>query len=238
MTGAAIAIDDASAADTIRSVKERVFAANCKLYVHRQSLMYRLGPRGIEPLTDDETLGGAGVAQDGSAELDVLLAELSEDEVAILGPRLLAAAENGCASELREVMDEGADLECRDGFGFTALILAAEQGNPDCLRLLLEGGADKEARNHCGETALYWAAMMGRTECVRLLLEGGADQEAKTHLGYTALICAARGGHADCVRVLLEGGADMEAEDKSGKTALAHARAKGHAFIVDSLAAS
>ncbi len=238
MTGAAIAIDDASAANTIRSVKERVFAANSKLHVHRQSLMYRRGPRGIEPLADDVTLGGAGVAQDGSAELDVLLADLSEYDAAILGPRLLAAAENGCASELREAMDEGADLECRDLRGYTALILASEQGHPDCVRLLLAGGADKEARNVCGETALFWAAIMGRTECVRLLLQGGADMDAKTHRGYTALICAARGGHADCVRVLLEGGADREAREYSGWNALDHAHAKGHSAIVDLLAAS
>ena len=76
MSGAAIAIDDATAADTIRSIKERVFALNDQLPVLRQRLMYRPGPRGINPLADDETLGGAGVAQDGSAELDMLLAEI------------------------------------------------------------------------------------------------------------------------------------------------------------------
>ena len=85
MAGAAIAIDDASAADTILSTKERVFACNRKLCVHRQRLMYRPGPRGIEPLADDDTLGGAGVAQDGSAELDVLLADLTAAEAEVLG---------------------------------------------------------------------------------------------------------------------------------------------------------
>jgi len=73
MTGAAIVIDDASATDTIMSVKARVFAANRELPVRRQRLVYRPGPRGMEALADDETLGGAGVAQDGSAELDLLM---------------------------------------------------------------------------------------------------------------------------------------------------------------------
>ena len=85
MTGAAIAIDDAAATDTIRSVKERVFAANRELPVRRQRLVYRPGPRGLEALADDETLGGAGVARDGTAELDVLLTELTDAEVAALG---------------------------------------------------------------------------------------------------------------------------------------------------------
>jgi hypothetical protein len=88
MTGAAIDIEDASTTDTILSVKERVFAVNRKLYVRRQRLVYRPGLRGMEPLADDETLGGAGVAQDGTAELDVLLAELTADEMAELGEQV------------------------------------------------------------------------------------------------------------------------------------------------------
>ncbi len=88
MTGAAIAIDDASAGDSIRSVKQRVFAANPNLPVRRQRLVYRPGPQGMVPLADDETLGGAGVAQDGTAELDVLLAELTAAQAAELGQKV------------------------------------------------------------------------------------------------------------------------------------------------------
>ena len=88
MAGAAIAIDNADAADTVLSVKERVFTANPKLYVRRQRLVYTAGPRGMDALADDETLGGAGVAQDGSAKLDVLLADLTPAEAAELGPNV------------------------------------------------------------------------------------------------------------------------------------------------------
>jgi hypothetical protein len=84
MAGAAIPIDDASATDTILSVKERVFAVNRKMSVRRQRLVYSAGPRGMGALADDETLGGAGVAQDGSAELDVLLVDLTAAEAAEL----------------------------------------------------------------------------------------------------------------------------------------------------------
>ena len=85
MAGAAIAIDDAAATDTILSVKQRVFALNPKLFVRRQRLVYSAGPRGMDALADDETLGGAGVARDGTSELDVLVADLTEEEVAALG---------------------------------------------------------------------------------------------------------------------------------------------------------
>jgi hypothetical protein len=40
-------------------------------------------------LADDETLGGAGVARDGTAELDVLVAELTAVEATELGIKVL-----------------------------------------------------------------------------------------------------------------------------------------------------
>jgi hypothetical protein len=76
INGATIQIDDASVTDTILSVKFRVFAANHNLLVGRQRLMYRPGPHGINALSNNETLGDAGVAQDGLAVLDVLLLTL------------------------------------------------------------------------------------------------------------------------------------------------------------------
>jgi hypothetical protein len=88
MTGAVVTIEDATDADTVLSIKERVFAANRKLHVRRQRLMYRPGPYGITPLADDETLGGAGVARDGSAELDVLLVKFSKQEKEELGSKV------------------------------------------------------------------------------------------------------------------------------------------------------
>jgi hypothetical protein len=88
MTGAAIGIENATAADTILSVKERVYAANNELPVRRQRLVYRPGPHGINHLADDETLGGAGVVRDGTAVIDVLLAELTVEEVAALGEKV------------------------------------------------------------------------------------------------------------------------------------------------------
>ena len=89
MTGAAIVIDNAFAADTILDIKRRVFAANRELPVHRQRLVYRPGPRGMEPLEDFETLNGAGVARDGTAELDVLAEPLTAAEVTALGPKVV-----------------------------------------------------------------------------------------------------------------------------------------------------
>jgi hypothetical protein len=96
-TGAAIAIHDAAATDTVLSVKQRVFAANRSLFVRRQRLVYSAGPCGMDALADDETLGGAGVAQDGSAQLDVLLADLTAKEVEYLGDEVLPLSDASCS---------------------------------------------------------------------------------------------------------------------------------------------
>ncbi len=96
-TGAAIAIHDAAAADTILSVKQHVFAANRTLFVRRQRLVYSAGPRGMDALADDETLGGAGVAQDGSAELDVLLEPLTAKEIEYLGNKVWPLSDASCS---------------------------------------------------------------------------------------------------------------------------------------------
>ncbi len=88
MAGAVIAIDDAAAVDTILSVKRRVFAANDKLFVRRQRIVYMPGPHGMDALADDETLGGAGVARDGTAKLDVLVVDLSAAQAAELGQQV------------------------------------------------------------------------------------------------------------------------------------------------------
>jgi hypothetical protein len=221
MTGSAIVIDDASATDTIHSIKLRVFTFNRKLSVRRQQLVYRPGPRGIEPLADDETLGGAGVAHDGSAEHDVLLADLTVAEAAVLGPAFLETAENGRADALLDLLGEGANIELTNRHKHTALICAAVNGHADCVRLLMDAGADTRAKTKGGFSALVRAAHHGHADCVRLLLGGGAVvEDTDKHDRRTPLIQAADRGHTECVRLLIDCGAELETRDQYRCTAL------------------
>jgi hypothetical protein len=151
MTGAVIAIDDTSAADTILSVKQRVFAANRKLHVRQQRLVYRPGPRGINPLADDETLGGAGVAQDGTAELDVLLVDLTQAEAAELGPKVLLAlcpqfseSASICAPYFDPCVSR---FLCHSFVGETQLLNAAQFGRLSEMAELLDEGANIQYRD-------------------------------------------------------------------------------------------
>ena len=85
--GATLLIQNVSAVDTILTVKEIIFASNRKMHVRRQQLGYKLS-HGIRLLADGETLGGAGLAQDGSAELVMLLDAIPAAEAKKLGRKV------------------------------------------------------------------------------------------------------------------------------------------------------
>lgn len=85
MAGVSIDIDNASATDTILSVKQRVYELDHKLHIRRQRLVYPPGRFGMDSISDDETLGGADFARDGSAKLDVLLVDLTAEDSYTLG---------------------------------------------------------------------------------------------------------------------------------------------------------
>ena len=64
----------------------------------------------------------------------------------------------------------GADIEAKNNYGNTALILAARYGHDKVVTLLLAGGADIEDKNGSGDTALILAAYNGHDKVVTLLL--------------------------------------------------------------------
>ena len=127
--------------------------------------------------------------------------------------------------DVREMIDNGANVNWKDANGSTALIVAAQHhDNVDMIKLLIEKGADVNADDKQGETALMMAAYNGYADIVRMLAEKGADLNMKNYQGSTALLraCADRPS-ADVVRVLIEKGADINIRDNIGQTALGEA---------------
>ena len=95
---------------------------------------------------------------------------------------------DGTPEAIQEALSAGADVNARDEFGFTALILAAESNeNPEVIRVLLEADAYVNARDKNGWTALMSAAWANlNPKVIGLLLNAGADAKAKTNNGKTA----------------------------------------------------
>jgi len=83
------------------------------------------------------------------------------------------AATDGDAQALKQLLDQGADVNAKDADENTALHLATKQGHQDIMRLLVEHGADVNAQNDFASTPLHLTER--NIETIRILLEAGAD---------------------------------------------------------------
>jgi ankyrin repeat protein len=113
----------------------------------------------------------------------------------------IAALERGLAA--------GIDVDARDRYGQTGLMLAALYGQHRTVAWLVQHGAALDHTAKFRLSALMLAALNGRREVVRILVAAGADQTlqgsgAPGFAGKTALDLALQRGDDAMVR-LLEG---------------------------------
>ena len=96
------------------------------------------------------------------------------------------AAQTGHLDGLKAALEADADVDARDGQGWTALMHAANKGYTLLVPLLLEAKADPDVRAPDGATALFMAAVHGHSEIIALLMKAGADTSLKGPKGKTA----------------------------------------------------
>lgn len=102
------------------------------------------------------------------------------------GVSLHVAALQGDLDSTLQHIQAGSDLNQKDAYGSTPLIIATTFGNTEVARALLEAGADMEIGNNEGSTPLHLAAFFGRTEIAEALLDKGADRYRRSDDGATA----------------------------------------------------
>ena len=151
------------------------------------------------------------------------------------GPPVLLAlvAARNAAATVRQLIEEGHEVDGRDARGATPLMAAARTSAVEAMIALLDAGADPNARdgfNHW--TPLMHAIHKQHAGAVRLLLERGADPNARTE-SVTALIMAAADRDATIVKLLLAHGADAYARGAGGATALSQAVSGGAMSDID-----
>jgi ankyrin repeat protein len=137
------------------------------------------------------------------------------------GEQFYAAIRTGELSQVRAVIDGGADVNAKERRGgATPLMNAAAFGTIDMVRLLLEQGADPNGKSIAGATALMWAVT--DLAKVQLLLARGADVNAVSqNTGRSALILAAMSDRSsEIVKLLIANGADPKVVDGGGMTTL------------------
>ncbi len=160
-----------------------------------------------------------------------------------LNKKLLTAAISGTkASEIKKLVEEGADVHCKNEWGLSPIMLACQYNH--CLavaKALIELGADiLEAEPKYRSNALRLAANSSdNPKLIELLLSNGANLEARNYLGETALIMAVNNNAETKMSTeLIKQGADINARDYQGHSVLDYAKAAKRTYIVNLLKAN
>ena len=74
---------------------------------------------------------------------------------------LLIACKFGDLEKVKQLLENGADVNAGDKDDRTALMFAAGNGHKEVVELLIENGADVNAKNIMGKTALMSASRGG-----------------------------------------------------------------------------
>jgi ankyrin repeat protein len=140
-------------------------------------------------------------------------------------------------SEVRQLLQGGADVNAAQGDGMTALHWAARHGHVELAEMLVYAGAHVDATTRLGPyTPVMIAAEGGHGGVVEALLAAGADLEVTTSTGVTALHLAARSGSEQAVSALLDRGAAVDvAESAWNQTPLMWAADAGRKNVVELL---
>ncbi len=157
-----------------------------------------------------------------------------------MSQQLFSAAESGDATQIKSLLDAGADHAATDEAGETALMHAARNGHVDTVKVLIAAGADVNAKSPQGWTALAKASYNGETErgyveVIEVLHEAGASLDERIFFGITPLMLAAGGGDAPVVEWLLNNGADVLTANEGGRTARMMADDKFYVDVINLL---
>ena len=132
-------------------------------------------------------------------------------------------------------IQNGANPNLADHYGWTALMYAARHGTTEMVQALINAEANLDAQNNNGCTALMYAARWGTTEMVQALINAEANLDAQDNDGWTALMYATRWGRTEMVQALIQAGADLDTQDNHGWTALMIAARNGITEMVQAL---
>jgi len=139
--------------------------------------------------------------------------------------RLISAARRGDPESVKNLLEQGASVDARDGSGRTALVAAAYENRVGVAKVLVRAGASVNAKDETEQSAyLISTSEVGDDpRLLRLTLRNGANVKSLDSYDGTGLIRAAERGHVRIVAELLETEIDVDHVNELGWTALLEA---------------
>lgn len=135
---------------------------------------------------------------------------------------LLIAATNASSQMIGLLLKNGADINQKSPFQWTALHKICISSNTDMIRFLVEQGANITDTTSGGDSAVHLASRLRKTASgLHFLIKKGAQLNSKNKLGYSPLHIACLYGNHEGVTLLIKNGASICAIDSEGKTPFA-----------------
>ncbi|MDA0966918.1 MAG: S8 family serine peptidase [Proteobacteria bacterium] len=141
------------------------------------------------------------------------------------GVPIIEATELGNGEYVKNLIEQGVDINAVDKNGQTALMRAAAAGNDQMVAILITNGADIGLQDSKGNTALHYAAANDHASTTKMLINNGAIINITNRKGQTPLELAIKNGSVYAIRVI-DSGALAVVETNAGFT-IAAASAAG-----------
>lgn len=90
-----------------------------------------------------------------------------------------SAIRDGDTAAVHELLRRGADVNARDRYGQTGLMVAAHGGHLEVVETLIAHGADLNVTAKFGLTALMLAVVAGHEAIARVLARAGSDRSLR-----------------------------------------------------------
>lgn len=150
--------------------------------------------------------------------------------------RLHNAVDNNKILEIRMLLQDGTDVNCRGDLAeWTPLHVASSCGHLEIIKLLLSFNATIDIPDKFGSTPLFYAIKNHHTEAVQLLLDKNADATIRNKWGEAAADFAEEGirGVMDLGDDLVESFTTMDYELPGNRSPSESARKKYPSHLVD-----
>ena len=110
---------------------------------------------------------------------------------------LMVACKNGHIKAARLLLERGARLDLKPGYGQQLMYDSCKSGHADIARLLTERGTKADPVDENGRTPLFTACLNGDLKAARVFLDLGAQINRRNKKGNTPLWKACHAGHVD-----------------------------------------
>lgn len=126
----------------------------------------------------------------------------------------LYAAKNGDLDALKDCLSRGADINCEDFDGRTALVLSAHSGHADCVRFMVQNGANVNSVSSVTRRSVLMRCMdKPDYDCIEIIVRAGADVNYRSPSNTTVLMWAVLTRDIRIIRLLDEYGINILGDD-------------------------